>query len=266
MTIFADKETVVAEIRADRLVVVGGTYLPDIELSDDYIYNKLLAAEASIARQLRVFIEPTEIIPAGYRQQEIDDLPPDTRWEEEPPYDYDPDFFMGERWGYIVTRQSPIIAVSYIEFVYPAPTNSIFRLPDDWIRLDKKYGHIRLVPASQAFSAPLGAFLMQAIGGGRTIPHMIRVRYTTGLGKDLDEIKAKWPDLIDVIKRQAVLSIIKDAFLPASGSISADGLSQTISVDAAKYQELIDHALFGPKGSNGGLQAAIHGVRNMVFL
>lgn len=265
MTIFKDKAAIVAELRADRLIVVGEEYLPDVDLSDDYIYGKLLAAEAAIARTLRVHIEPTVILPTGYEQAEVDALPEGTAWDEEPPYDYDPEFFMGERWGYIVTRQHPIISVDYIEFAYPAPTNTVYRIPHDWIRLDKKYGHIRLVPASQAFSMPLGAFLMQAIGGGRTIPHMIRVRYTAGLGKDAGEVMSNWPDLIDVIKKQAVLGIIKDTFVPTSGSISADGLSQSMGTDLMKYQDVIDHALFGPKGSNGGLQAAIHGIRTMVI-
>lgn len=264
MTLFADKAAIVQELRNDRLITAGQTYLPGVTLSEDYIYSKLMAAEANISRILRVKFEPTEIIPSGYEQSEIDALPQGTVWEEEPPYDYDPEFFMNERWGYIVTRQRPVLAVSYIKFAYPAPTNAIYEIPNDWIRLDKKYGHIRLVPASQAFTIPLGAFLMQALGGGRGIPHMIRVRYTTGLGATIDEVIKKWPDLISVIKRQAVLGIIKDQFLPSSGSISADGLSQSLSVDMEKYQDLIDNDLFGPKGSNGGLKAAIHGIETMV--
>lgn len=266
MTIFADKAAIVEELRNDRLITAGQTYMPDVQLSDDYIYGKLMAAEANIARVLRVYIEPTEIIPSGYEQSEIDALPEGTAWDEEPPYDYDPEFFQNERWGYIVTRQNPVLEVKYIKFAYPAPTNAIYEIPQEWIRLDKKYGHIRLVPASQAITIPLGAFLMQALGGGRSIPHMIRVRYTTGLGKTVEDVKAKWPDLVDVIKRQAVLGIVKDSFPPSSGSISADGLSQSLSVDLEKYQDVIDHALFGPKGSNGGLQSAIHGIRNMVVL
>lgn len=265
MTLFADKAAIVQELRSDRLVVVSQTYFPDVELSDDYIYKKLLAAEAQLSRILRVHFEPTEIIPSGYEQSEIDELPEGTAWEEEPPYDYDPDFFMGERWGYIVTRQNPVLEVKYIKFSYPAPTNAIYEIPLSWVRLDKRYGHIRLVPASQAFTMPLGAFLMQALGGGRTIPHMIRVRYTTGLGRTAEEVAQKWPDLIDAIKKQAVVNLVKDAFLPSSGSISADGLDQSMSVDASHYQEQVDHMLFGPKGSNGGLQAAIHGIRSMVL-
>jgi len=48
---------------------------------------------------------------------------------------------------------------------------------------------------------------------------------------------------------------------PNSASISADGLSQSLSVDMEKYRGAIEATLFGPKGSNGGLMTAIHGIR-----
>ncbi len=98
---------------------------------------------------------------------------------------------------------------------------------------------------------------MQALSGGRLIPFMIQLRYTSGL----QNVFRDWPDLIDVIKKKAVLGIIKDSFLPSSGSISADGLSQSSSIDTGMYDDMIDLAIDGPKGSNGGLMTAIHGVR-----
>ena len=61
--------------------------------------------------------------------------------------------------------------------------------------------------------------------------------------------------------KKAVLKILEDSFLPQSGSISADGLSQSLSVDMEKYHDMIDRTLNGGKGSNGGLMTAIHGVR-----
>jgi hypothetical protein len=58
-----------------------------------------------------------------------------------------------------------------------------------------------------------------------------------------------------------VLKVIDDGFLPQSGSISADGLSQSLSVDMDKYHDAIGRTLNGGKGSNGGLMTAIHGIR-----
>lgn len=258
MTIFKNRVAAIEEMRADRLTLAATSLLPSVQLSDDYIYLKLLAAEAEIRRRLRVYLEPTKIVPDDAPQSELDTLEQaGEAWAQEAAYDYEAEFFMGDRWGYIVTKSKPIISVQSLRFVYPSALNQVFTIPPEWIRLDRKFGHIRLVPATQAFAAPLGAFLLQALSGGRTIPFMIQLRYTAGL----DNVAKNWPDLFSVIKKQAVVDLITESFLPQSGSISADGLSQSLSVDVSKYQESIDDKLEGPKGSNGGLMTAIHGIR-----
>ena len=61
-----------------------------------------------------------------------------------------------------------------------------------------------------------------------------------------------------MVKRMASLKLLKTAFLPQSGSISADGLSQSSSVDVSKWQDEIDHDL-------GALRNAIHGIRFAVL-
>lgn len=262
MTIFKNRTAVLSEIRCERLMMAATSLLPSVAIGDDYIWSKLLTAEAEIARRLRVHLEPTVIIPDDALQPEIDALEAaGTRYAQEPAYDYTTDFFVGDRWGYIIAQNKPIISVASLKFMYPSAMNQVFEIPHEWIRLDKKFGHVRLVPSSQSFAAPLGAFLMQALSGGRLVPFMIQMRYTSGLRNVLVE----WPDIVDVIKKQAVLGLISDAFLPQSGSISADGLSQSMSVDMDKYHDTIDMKIDGPKGSNGGLMTAIHGVRVMVL-
>lgn len=258
MTIFKNRVAAVADMRMDRLAMAASAALPGVTVSDDYIYSKLLSAEAEISRRLRVYLEPTVIVPDDAAQAELDALEAGGgAWAQEAAYDYSADFFMYDRWGYIITKSKPIISVQSLVFVYPSSMNQVFTIPPEWIRLDKKFGHVRLVPASQAFAAPLGAFLLQALSGGRTIPFMIQLRYTAGL----DNVHKNWPDVVDVIKKKAVLSMLKDAFMPQSGSISADGLSQSLSVDMDKYDSIIDVAIDGPKGANGGLTTAIHGIR-----
>ena len=108
----------------------------------------------------------------------------------------------------------------------------------------------RLVPTGTPFYAPLNAYIMSAVGGGRTIPHMIRITYTSGLSNAL----TNYPDLVDAIKRLAVLKIIEDTFPAQSGSISADGLSQSLSIDTDKYQTSIDRVV-------DRLRSSIHGVQ-----
>jgi hypothetical protein len=255
MSLF-DKSDVDA-FRCDRLVAALGTYMPEVTLSDDYVLESLQAAEAEVAHLLKVFLEPTVIFPYEPTSDEITALGA-MPYAEEPGYDYDAGFFQGERWGYIVTRARPIISVEYIRLSYPNPTATFYTIPHDWLRLDKKYGHIRMVPASAGFTAPLGAFVMQALGGGTTIPSMIQVKYTAGLTNVKSD--PKWADLRGVIKKSAALRILEGAFLPQSGSISADGLSQSLNIDLSKYRDSVNLSLFGPEGSNGGLWTTIHGV------
>lgn len=236
-------------------MLAAATHFPDIVLSDDYIKRKLLAAEKDISRQLKVFLEPTTIFPYEPTEDEIADLQ-GKPWAEETGYDYDAEFFQGDRWGYLVTRQRPLISVEFIRMAYPDPRGAFYTIPNAWMRLDKQPGHIRLVPASQTFTAPLGAFLMQALGGGSGIPSMIQVKYVAGL----TNAKENWPDLVDVIYKAASLAVLKETFPVSSGSISADGLSQSQSIKLSDYDDMINLALFGPKGANGGLWTAIHGV------
>lgn len=258
MTLFTNRVAVVDEMRKDRLMLAAASAMPSVALTDDYIYSKLLSAEADISTRLRVHLEPTVLVPYDAPQAELDALENSgQRWAQEPAYDYEQSFFIGDRWGYIVSISKPIISVQSLRFVYPSVMNQVFEVPSEWIRMDKKYGHIRLVPSTQAFAAPLGAFLLSAMSGGRMVPFMIQLRYTAGL----QNVERDWPQIMDVIKKRAVVGMLSDAFLPQSGSISADGLSQSMSVDMDKYMDSIDHMIDGGKGSNGGLVAAIHGIR-----
>lgn len=256
MSIFSAND--VSNFRTDRLLRAASTYWPNVTLSDAYLLQQLQAAEAYVARRLRVCLEPTQVFPWSPSTSDLSGLPTGMPWLEEPGYDYDPQFFSSGRWGYIITRYRPIISVQLIQFAYPVPTQSFFPIPQEWIRLEKKHGQINLVPASASFAAPLNAFMLQAVGGGDMIPFMLQVQYQTGLQNVRTD--PQWADLVDVIYKQAVLNILDENFTPQSGSISADGLSQSMSLDADKYRDAIELKLTGPKGSHGGLWAAIHGI------
>jgi len=126
--------------------------------------------------------------------------------------------------------------------------------------MNKKYGHVQVVPMSPA-AAALSPFMLQLISSGRVIPNMIQLDYVAGL----TDVINKYPDLVDAVKKTAVLRILEDSFLPQSGSISGDGLSQSMSMDMGKYEDSVDRILNGAEGTNGGLKAAIHGIRMAVF-
>ena len=83
---------------------------------------------------------------------------------------------------------------------------------------------------------------------------MIRLRYRASLKNAAKD----YPDLVDIVRKMAVLRILHDAYLPQSGSISADGLSQSTSLQMAAFQGEIDSAL-------DHLAQSIHGV-SMVIL
>lgn len=254
-SIFCEKD--VQSIREDHLMLASASHPLIAELSDRAILQKLRVAERDIARSLKVRLKPTMIFPYTPSQEEIDALE-GMPYDEEPGYDYDAGFFWADSWGFLVLNERPVQRVDFVRFGYPSPQNTFYDIPSGWIRLDRKAGQVRLVPVGQTFTAPLNAFIMQVMGGGRSVPYMLQAKYVAGL----DNVKEDWPDLVDVIIKEAVLTIIKGAFQPQSGSISADGLSQSISIDMAKYSETIQESLFGPKGSHGGLWTAIHGLPN----
>ena len=251
MSLFPDLEQTLADLRQDRL---SSPLLAGLSLSDSYLESQILAAQAEASMALRVFLTPTVVLPETATDAERDALDDaGTPWVEEPGYDLEGDFFSGERWGYLVTRHRPIISVQSMTFVYPQPYSGVFTVPADWIRTDKKYGHIRLVPGTQAFAAPLSAWVMQVMGAGRTVPQMIQLRYTAGLRN----AAAQYPELPDLVLRMAVLRVLHASFPATSGSISADGLSESQSIQLDQYQGDIDASL-------ERLRQVIHGVQLMV--
>lgn len=254
--LFPNKFTAVAQLRRDRLVLAAANYFPGVTLDSEYIWSKLRAAESAISRTLRVKFCPTAFFPTEPTQEQITALN-GMPWAIDAAYDYDPEMFQGECWGFIPARNKPLISVQMLRFAYPAPNVVNFDIPPEWLRLDKKYGQVRIVPTTITSVGVLGPALMQLIGGGRVIPHILEMTYVAGLANAAQD----YPELVDAVKKMAVLKIIEDAFVPQSGSISADGLSQSMSADMSKYEDSIDRILNGPPDANGGLMAAIHGIR-----
>lgn len=253
------KDIVVDELRQDQLIAAAAGVLQGVSVSDDYLWDKIRAAESEIGHILRVPLVPTRFFPQPPTQAQLDALE-GMAWQLESAPDYEPEMFERDRWGFIVTRQKPIINVLSMRWVYPTELNGYYDIPTDWLSLDKKYGHIRIVPTSNAVLTSLAGLVMMNMAGGRTIPSMVHITYDAGL----TDVATNYPELLDAIKKMAVLKVVGDAFLPQSGSISADGLSESLSVDMAKYDDAIDRILNGPPGGNGGLVARIHGVRVVV--
>ncbi|WOL24218.1 tail fiber protein [Yersinia phage fHe-Yen8-01] len=255
------KELIVPEIRRDQLMAASAGALGSLKVSDDYIWSKLIAAEAEISRRLRVFLTPTRIFQHEPEQHEIDALG-NMPWTVDTPQDYEPTMFDRDKWGYFITRHHPIVSVERLRFIMPSAGGQYFDIPAEWMKIDRKYGHVEILPVTNATLITTSVLGFTALTWQSRIPQMVHLEYVSGLV----DAETKYPDLLDAVKKMAVTKIITDTFLPQSGSISADGLSESMSVDISKYNDLIDRIIDGPeKSGNGGLQAAIHGIRAMIF-
>ncbi|PJA24959.1 MAG: hypothetical protein COX57_05725 [Alphaproteobacteria bacterium CG_4_10_14_0_2_um_filter_63_37] len=250
----ANKVATLDELRADRIVSAARSYFPGFSPSDSYLWNKVLAAEAWLERKLRTFFTPTVIIPNDADQVEIAALDAaGTRWEMEAPYDYSMNLFFDDRWAFTRTNYSPLISVESLEFVYPSPFQTVFTVPTSWIRFDRMPGEIRIVPTGAAFIGPLNAFTLSAMAGATTIPQVMRLRYTAGI----QDAFTKWPDLVEMVKRMAVLMVVEDQLVPSSGSMSFDGFSRSMSFDPEKTRANMDKDI-------RSLMDRIHGIRMVV--
>jgi hypothetical protein len=231
VTPFPNLPAAIASLRRDRLYSIMTYYMPGGTLDDDYLLQKLVSATSYVQHRLRCFLTPVEMLPNTALASEFaafDATIPPTPWATEPPYDYDPAMFIGNTWGRTETRQRPLNVVHSMSFVYPAPTSTLFTIPQDWIRIDSKYGVINLLPIQDSMMLPLNAYLLSALGGGRLIPEFLQIRYQAGL----TNCARQYPEILDCIKRSAILSIMEDLFVPSnlSQSTSADGLSQSVSM------------------------------------
>lgn len=255
------KELVIPQLREDQLMAASAGALRDMKVSDDYIWRKLIAAEAEISRRLRVFLVPTRVFQSQPTEDQIAELNGEP-WVQDTPQDYLPTMFDRDKWGFFVTRHHPIVSVQRLRFIMPSAGNNFFDMPDEWLRIDRKYGHVEIIPVTNATLVTTAVLGFTALTWQSRIPQMVHLDYTAGLSN----VETQYPDLLDAIMKLAVTKIITDTFLPQSGSISADGLSESMSVDLGKYQDQIDRIIDGPeKSGNGGLQAAIHGVRSLIF-
>jgi hypothetical protein len=240
----------VARFRAERMGFIRRYF--DDEISDEYIWETLKAAEADAAHALRVLLVPTTVFasegPTEADLVELNGAP----WVVEPAYDFEPNNWKGDAWGWITTRQMPIISIDAVEFTWPGNANPVFAIPKTWIRADRKYGHVQFVPyQSIASTMSLSMYMMTTMGGGRTMPQMIQMRYVAGL----ENVARDYPDLVSLVYRMATIRMLTDAVLPASGSISAAGLSQSFAApDFDKLQAAVDVAL-------NRLRDKIHGIR-----
>lgn len=253
-SVFPSLGEAVASLRRDQLLGPSQTWMAGVEISDEFLVDKLRGAERAIERRLRIFLTPTEVLPFGALQSERDALDDaGARWVEEPGYDHSPAMLGGDTWGRLELRHTPVIAVHSVRFAYPDPTATVFEVPPSWLRIDRKYGVVEFVPTQAAGLLGFSSVVLTAMHAGRRVPLAMQVRYRVGL----DDVPRKHPDLLNIIKRQAVLDVLDDQLLPSSGSSSVDGLSQSLSWDSSGHQEALDAKIEAVKTSLQGIRLMV---------
>lgn len=230
MSIFSDQDEASERLvrKLSRVPILADNHTCDPEEAA----AALIAAEREVARRLGIFLEPTWVFSEGVTQAEIDARTPALPFVVDPGYDYKPEWFQGEGWGHLILRRRPVIEITSYLFVYQ-PNAQFYQVPLSWIRLDKKYGHVRLLPTGDAASIPLNAFLLSIVGGARAVPNFLRITYRSGI----EDINNEYPDLVQFIYRVAMLNYIRDLFPGNSESISSDGMSESRSFDLKSYAD-----------------------------
>lgn len=236
MTIFKDKGAAIEEFNSYLGNVAA--YLGRREISPTKAWASLMSSEQEVIRKIKVPLEPVEVysvVPPS--PDEILALG-DTPYVVEPGYDMPANFF-GAGWGTIKLSTRPVIEVKSIQFVFPAPLQTAYTIPPNWVFPDLKSGIVQFIPAPTVSGVPAGAISMHLMSMGMDVPQMIRIRYSAGLQSSSPYLA----EIQDLIMRLAVLRQVK--FAPQSGSISADGLSRSMSADVDKFQAAIDEELEG---------------------
>ena len=222
-------------------------------MSPAYVEDKLVAAEASAARDLRTFFAPRQVFAGDPTQDELSALN-GAAYSTETAYDYNWEDWQSEAWGMLMLRLAPVVALQSLVLRYPYPGAVDFVIPTDWVRLDRKSGQLRVVPAG-AMPAFVPYFTsLMAASGRRVMPEVLRVRYTAGL----ENVQREFPDIVDFVRKTAALNIVDDRIMPGTVSTSTDGISESRTVDFDKLRDALSE-------KQKKLFRAIHGMQMFVI-
>lgn len=229
-----ERDAALAELKTDRMPQIVAMYLGGIMPTDNALWGGVVTAMAEVQRILKVPLEPLEIFsvnpPTPAELEELGSKP----WVVDPGYEMEGGWLGSFQWASIQLRRRPLIEVKSVKLYYPTITEPIYNVPLDWVYPDKKAGLLQFTPKpTSAASVAPSILAANILSSGGTVPQMVRIRYTAGL---TDEHECM-PEIKDAIMRLAMFKHMK--FLPQSGSISADGLSQSKSIDPDKFHKAI---------------------------
>lgn len=224
--------------RTGRLATLCcSTGIDPSKLDDDFLWEMMVEGEAQLAVALGIDLQPTEYFPVVPPTPDEIVALAGRPWKVEPGYDCTPNFFSASSWGTTKLRTKLVTAIHRVQVVYPPQPQPIFTVPPSWVLFDAPGSVLQIIPGgSGASEVPLSVFVLQTLTSGYTVPHMLRVRYTAGLTPEHEFYQL----IRGLALRQGAVRVLMNSFIPQSGSISADGLSQSASMDVSKYQDALD--------------------------
>jgi len=154
--------------------------------------------------------------------------------------DYERDFFVEARWGWVYLDYRPIQSIERFFFSYPGTAFAqSYNVPVDWLQADPKFARVQIVPThGEAIIASFNAWVLSVLAGGRGLPQSIYVDYTAGLSRE--KLLAEHQDLLELVRIRTTLGLfpaltnIRTGGL-GSRSLSLDGLSRSESYGAGKW-------------------------------
>jgi hypothetical protein len=155
---------------------------------------------------------------------------------EEDPYDFFRTDYMS--FGYLVLRHRPVISVEKVELRY-GHSLQILTYPNDWVRLNRKFGRLSVLPTIGAFgvSGPLmlasGYFFLPIMMGWAKdiVPQLICVDYTAGIDAT-DPQYAELRHLLAKLAAEEILRMVGTVYKSglAGYSVGEDGASESVSL------------------------------------
>lgn len=138
---------------------------------------------------------------------------------------------------FIQLENYPVISIEEFAVEYPSGQNVIV-FPDEWLRLDKTHGILRVVPTAGTLSEILigqgGSFLPAIYNGLDLLPDLFAMSYTAGF--EDGEVPSNLLDLIGKVASFGPFNIFGDLIAGAgiaTVSLSIDGLSQSIGTTSS---------------------------------
>jgi len=213
---------------------------------DTEILRKIRAAEDFYEKNLNIFLGIKRIKCGAHERGVAIDPNAAIPEIEEPGYDYDRDWYLGDKWGGFKLRNRPVVpdpnapsGITQLFFAFPSAEQKLFNVPQQWLKVDFKNGQINVIPTNAAIYASFNAFFLSiASGGAYGLPKVIFVDYLAGY--DPTRLRRDNADLLEGIMLRTLLflgGIIGNVPFAGVGStsIGLDGLSHSRGFAGGKY-------------------------------